>query len=65
MQGVVLQKILKKAMGRCDRAMKHLVIDVLHEADNPVETLVQALEKMTITDSSQRAAEAIQKGDFI
>ena len=60
-----LHEILKKAMGRCDRAMKHLVIDILRETENPVETLVQALEKMTITESSQQAAEAIQKGDFI
>ena len=50
-------------MGRYDRAVKHLVEDVLRETENPVENLVQALEKMTSTESSQRAAQAIQKGD--
>ena len=51
-------------MGRYDRAVKHLVKDVLRETENPVENLVQALEEMTSTESSQRAAQAIQKGDY-
>ena len=51
-------------MGRYERAVKHLVKDVLRETENPVENLVQALEEMTSTESSQRAAQAIQKGDY-
>jgi hypothetical protein len=59
-EGGVLQEIWQKAMGRYDRAMKNLVVDVLNETENPVENLVQSLEKMT-SDSSQKAAETIQK----
>ena len=62
-EGGVLQEIWQKAMGRYDRAMKNLVVDVLNETENPVENLVQSLEKMT-SDSSQKAAETIQKGDI-
>ena len=51
-------------MGRYDRAVKHLVEDVLCETENPVENLVQALEKMASAESSQQAAQAIQKGDY-
>ena len=51
-------------MGRYDRAVKHLVEDVLRETENPAENLVQALEKMTSAESSQQAAQAIQKGDY-
>ena len=58
---VVLHKIWQEAMGRYDRAMRQLVVDVLHETENPVENLVQSLEKMT-TDGSQHAAQTIQKG---
>ena len=59
---VVLQKIWHEAMGRYDRAMRHLVVDVLYETENPVENLVQSLEKMT-TNGSQQAAQTIQKGN--
>ena len=58
-----MQEIWQRAMGRYDRAMKNLVVDVLNETENPVENLVQSLEKMT-SDSSQKAAETIQKGDI-
>ena len=51
-------------MGRYNRAVKHLVEDVLRETENPVENLVQALEKMTSAESSQQAAQAIEKGDY-
>ena len=64
-EGVVLQKILQEAMGRYDRALQHLMVDVLRETENPVDNLVQALEKMALTDGSQRAAEAIQRGTNI
>ena len=60
---VVLQEIWQEAMGRYDRAMRHLVVDVLHETENPVENLVQSLEKMT-TDGSQQTAQTIQKGNI-
>ena len=59
---VVLQEILQKAMGRYDRAMKKLVLDILNEKENPVDNLVQALEKVETPECSQRAAVAIEKG---
>ena len=62
-EGVVLQEIWQKAMGRYDRAVKYLMVDILHETEHPVEDVVQALEKIT-TESSQQAVQAIQKGDL-
>ena len=59
---VILQEIWQEAMGRYDRAMRYLMVDVLHETENPVENLVQSLEKMT-TEGSQQTAQTIQKGN--
>ena len=59
---VILQEIWQEAMGRYDRAMKHTVVNILHEPENPVETLVQSLVKLT-AESSQQAAGAISRGD--
>ena len=57
-----LGKVWEEALGRYDRAVLNLVVDVLQEAQNPAEKLYNALEEMRTPESAKRASEAIQQG---
>ena len=57
-----LGKVWDEALGRYDRAVLKLVVDVLQEAQNPEEKLCNALSEMRTPESAKRAAAAIQNG---
>ena len=61
---VELRQIWEEVLGRYERAVQHLVVDVLHKTSSPVKTLVNALREMTVPECAQRAAETILKGQF-
>ena len=60
-----LGKVWDEALGRYDRAILNLVVDVLQEAENPEEKLCNALNEMRTPESAERAAEAIQNGKVL
>ena len=63
---MVLQKNWEGVLGRYDRAVQQLMVEVLNEPQNPVEKLVQALSQNALTaEARQRAIETIPKGYFI
>ena len=57
-----LRKVWDEALGRYDRAILNLVVDVLQEAENPEEKLCNSLNEMRTPESAKRAADAIQNG---
>ena len=57
-----LGKVWDEALGRYDRAILNLVVDVLQEAENPEEKLYNALNEMRTPESAKRAVEAIRNG---
>ena len=57
-----LGKVWNEALGRYDRAVLNLVVDVLQEAQNPEEKLCNALNEMKTPESAKHAAIAIQNG---
>ena len=57
-----LGKVWDEALGRYDRAILNLVVDVLQEAENPEEKLCNALNEMRTPESAKHAVEAIQNG---
>jgi len=57
-----LGKVWDEALGRYDRAILNLVVDVLQESQNPEEKLYNALKEMRTPESAKRAVEAIQSG---
>lgn len=59
-----LTKIWDEVLGRYDKAILALVVDVLGEAEDPVEEMSNALKDMKSPQSAIRAAESIQRGQF-
>ena len=59
-----LGKVWDEALGRYDRAILNLVVDVLQEAENPEEKLYNALNEMRTPESAKRAVDAIQNGMY-
>ena len=57
-----LGKVWDEALGRYNRAILNLVVDVLQEAQNPEEKLYNALNEMRTPESAKCAADAIQNG---
>ena len=64
-----MEKIWNNVNGRFDKAVLHLVVDVLREMKNAGESteekLSSALMRMEDTDSAVYAAKAIEKGLFV
>ena len=60
-----LRKVWDEALGRYDRAVLNLVVDVLQEAENPEEKLCNSLNEMRTPESAKRAAEAIQNSKVL
>ena len=63
-----VEKIWNNVYGKFDKAVLHLVVDVLRETKNAgediEERLSSALMRMEDTDSALYAAEAVEKGLF-
>ena len=63
-----VEKVWNNVYGKFDKAVLHLVVDVLRETKNAgegvEERLNSALIRMEDTDSALYAAKAIEKGSF-
>ena len=61
-----MEKVWNNVYGKFDKAVLHLVVDVLHETKNAgkgiEERLSSALLRMEDADSALYAAKAIEKG---
>jgi len=63
-----VEKVWSKVYGKFDKAVLHLVVDVLRETKNAGESIEErlssALMRMEDTESALYAAKAVEKGLF-
>lgn len=59
------RKVWEEALGRYDRAMLKLVVDLIHEAEKPERKLESALMKMRTPESLLQAKDAIENGNTL
>ena len=63
-----MEEVWDSVYGKFDKAVLHVVVDVLHETKNAGESIEErlnsALMKMEDADSALYAAKAIEKGLF-
>lgn len=59
---VKLQSIWDEVLGRYERAVLHLVVDLLHSKENAVKRLVHALRETKPSQSAQQAAKVVRQG---
>ena len=57
-----LERVWESVLGRYSLAMRCLVLDALHESQNPVEKVKFALQDMRTLESAQHAAKAVKEG---
>lgn len=57
-----IEKVWDETLGRYDRAMLNLAVDVLQETQTPEEKVYNALMEMRTPESANVAAKAIQNG---
>ena len=57
-----LEKVWDGVLGRYNRAVQSLVVDILLESQNPMEKLVNSVRSMKTPESAKIAAQTVQKG---